>query len=224
MRSSRRKRPASSRDDSTDALLPAGEFGPSLNKLRVCSDVSAPPGQKWLKLTFPHDVMLRPLHSKIGCGIPPQLIDCDGDSIVPRRRSASLPASGGAGRNFELHVRCCNSSSVGQCGKQLWSASLLLAEYLWCIRHSLSASAVLELGAGLAVPSLCISAFSRQVFISDSNKVSRRFPRAALQPFCLIMRYRRRWKLPFRPTLAPAAAATAPSCCWTGGGRSLPLS
>jgi hypothetical protein len=30
---------------------------------------------------------------------------------------------------------------------------------------------------------------------------------------------RRRWTLPSQRALAPAAAATAPSCCWTGGSR-----
>lgn len=86
---------------------------------------------------------------------------------------------------MELQVQCIGSSSVGQCGKQVWGASLLLAEYLWCVRHSLAATTVLEMGAGLALPSICISAFSRQVFVTDCNKVGRlrHVARAAAEPF-----------------------------------------
>jgi hypothetical protein len=72
---------------------------------------------------------------------------------------------------LELLVRCSPSSSVGNCGQQIWGASLLLAEYLWSIRHYLSRMTILELGAGLAVPGVCVSSFCSEVLVSDCNRV-----------------------------------------------------
>ena len=172
-----RKRPATLRDalETTDTLAP---FGSCDNLRRVSSDVRARPGQKLLRLTFPCGLSLPPLHYDVGgCSLPRVRTDDDGDACVERRPSARR---GRDFADFELHVQCSRSSSVKNCGQQVWAASLLLAEYLWSVRHSLGSATVLELGAGLAIPSGCISGFCRQVLVSDCNKVSH------VHPFCTV--------------------------------------
>ncbi len=172
-----RKRPAPSEDAGSAAL------DPDHKTRRVSSDVRPQPGKKLLKLTFPHELKLFPVHSAALLRVP---TDDDGDAAVLRRPAASQRHADDAGVALELCVNCSRCSNVRNCGEQVWGASLLLAEYLWCIRHVLTGATVLELGAGLAVPSVCISAFCRRVLVSDCNKVRRLPPCPCFVPFLLI--------------------------------------
>jgi hypothetical protein len=173
MRPASRKRPASPRDALATSNPNAAECGSCDDMRRVSSDVRAPPGQKLLKLTFPRGICLLPLHNDASCGSSlPAPTDDDGDAEIARRPSSPHHAARAA-QDLQLHVQCSRSSSVKNCGQQVWGASLLLAEYLWSVRHSLSCATVLEMGAGLAVPGVCISGFCREVLISDCNKVRR---------------------------------------------------
>ena len=201
-----RKRPAPSEDAGSAAL------DPDHKTRRVSSDVRPQPGKKLLKLTFPHELKLFPVHSAL-LTVP---TDDDGDAAVVRRPAASQRDADDGGVALELCVDCSRCSNVRNCGEQVWGASLLLAEYLWCVRHVLTGATVLELGAGLAIPSVCISAFCRRVLVSDCNKVSA----STAPPFCYVpfLLTLSRWRCSARTACgrSPAAAATAPSCSWTG--------
>ena len=168
-----RKRPAPSEDAGSAAL------DPDHKTRRVSSDVRPQPGKKLLKLTFPHELKLFPVHSAL-LTVP---TDDDGDAAVLRRPAASQRDAGDGGVALELSVDCSRCSNVRNCGQQVWGASLLLAEYLWCVRHVLTGATVLELGAGLAIPSVCISAFCRRVLVSDCNKVHRLPPPSVMYHF-----------------------------------------
>jgi hypothetical protein len=167
------KRIARCGDASATSDSHAGQSSPCHAFRRVSSDVRAQRGRKLLRLTFPRELHLPILHNDVsGFASPSVPTDSDGDAVVARRPRACDIVDGSA-RDFELHVQSSRSSSVANCGEQVWGASLLLAEYLWSVRHSLGASTVLEMGAGLAVPSACISGFCTQVLVSDINKVRR---------------------------------------------------
>lgn len=209
MRGSSLKRPAASCEPSDSA-----------RKMRhVSSDVRPRPGKGALKLTFPHALRLPPIPGS--SAVPRIPTDDDGDAVVARRPLTSRCAADAAGVDLELHVHCSRSSSVRDCGVQVWGASLLLAEYLWSVRHCLAGCSVLELGAGLAIPSICISGFCREVLVSDCNKVRRMRPFAHARA-CIVRHTccRRHSSSPTPHGHAPAAAASAAqlarSCTSTG--------
>jgi len=163
------------------ARAPSSEPSDAACKMRrVSSDVRPRPGKNMLRLTFPHELRMLPIHSCSAVSHIPT--DDDGDAAVARKPPPPRCAAHAPGADFELLVQCSRSSSVGDCGVQVWGASLLLAEYLWAVRHSLSGCSVLELGAGLAIPSICVSGFCREVFVSDCNIVRRMCPFTPVHP------------------------------------------
>jgi hypothetical protein len=164
-----RKRPVSSPDAPASSISVLDPVISTRNAKRVSSDVRPPPGNNLLRLVFPRALRLLPVHS--GGALAPVPIDEDGDAAVARRPRLTDQVADEAGADLELFVHCGCRSSVEDCGQQVWGASLLLAEYLWSVRRCLSGASVLELGAGLAVPSVCISGFCRQVLVSDCDKV-----------------------------------------------------
>ena len=168
MRGSYRKRPVSlpvaAASSDSDSLL----FDPAQKSRRVSSDVRPQLGKNLLKLKFPHALNLLPIHN---VSLLSAATDDDGDAVVPRRPRTFPQDAHGTDLDLELCVQCSRSSNIQNCGEQVWGASLLLAEYLWSVRHFLSGVTVLELGAGLAIPSVCISGFCRQVLVSDCNNV-----------------------------------------------------
>jgi hypothetical protein len=164
-----RKRPVSSPDASAFLISDSVPIISTLHAKRVSSDVRPRPGKNLLRLLFPHESRLLPVHS-VGA-LSPVPIDDDGDAAVARRPRTSHQDGVETGTDLELFVRCGCRSNVENCGQQVWGASLLLAEYLWSVRRCLSGASVLELGAGLAIPSVCISRFCRQILVSDCNKV-----------------------------------------------------
>lgn len=168
-----RKRPVSTPDAAASSISVSDHVISTRNAKRISSDVRPPPGQNLLKLVFPHASRLLPIHSGGALALVP--IDEDGDAAVARRPRMTDQVVDEAGADLELFVHCGCRSSVQDCGQQVWGASLLLAEYLWSVRRCLSGASVLELGAGLAVPSVCISGFCRQVLVSDCDEV--RLPR-----------------------------------------------
>ena len=168
MRGSSRKRLASPPDALACSVSATAPLASADKLRRVHSDVRPQQGNKLLKLTFPHELKLVPIHSIARSRVP---TDHDGDAAVARRPITSRRVADGAAVDLELRVQCSRCSNVQDCGKQVWGASLLLAEYLWSVRDLLSGATVLELGAGLAIPSVCISGFCRQVLVSDCNNV-----------------------------------------------------
>jgi hypothetical protein len=215
MRGSSRKRLVSLPDAAASSVSGSLLFDSARKSRRVSSDVRPQLGKQLLKLKFPHAFNLLPIHSVSLSSAP---TDDDGDAVVPRRPRTFRQVAHGVGVDLELCVQCSRSSNIQNCGEQVWGASLLLSEYLWSVRHFLSGATVLELGAGLAIPSVCISGFCHRVLVSDCNNVRHLHSRNSAL-FCPLTFCRRLLSVPTPCGLSPAAAATAPSFTSTGGSR-----
>lgn len=95
----------------------------------------------------------------------PYTHDEDGDMIVPRRGDSAQAADEDVSQILLLHA---GETSMAQVGLQLWSGALVLTEYILAQPALFNSRVVLELGAGLALPSLCAAkAGARQVYATD---------------------------------------------------------
>lgn len=102
----------------------------------------------------------------------PYTHDEDGDLVVPRRGASP----GGALKDedpareseLEILIQHAGETLMADVGLQLWAGSLILAEYLFAHPEVVKSRVVLELGAGVALPSMFAArAGARKVFATD---------------------------------------------------------
>jgi hypothetical protein len=72
--------------------------------------------------------------------------DADGDLLPPRRRKRRRPHAVLQEDNFDIHLQVCGKSSGFLCGLQVWSASLLLTEFVVSRVDTFCGQVIVELG------------------------------------------------------------------------------
>lgn len=82
-------------------------------------------------------------------------IDDDGDLIVTRKTRAII------------EIEHSSSTVLQLVGLQVWRGALLLADYLFHIRHELQDKQILELGAGVGLTSIAAAIYAKKVICTD---------------------------------------------------------
>lgn len=99
----------------------------------------------------------------------PYALDDDGDLVLPRRGASPPPSQATpADPSDAIRILHACETSMEAVGLQLWAGALVLSEFVLANKHLFDGATVLELGAGLALPSLCAaSAGARRVYATD---------------------------------------------------------
>lgn len=84
-------------------------------------------------------------------------VDEDGDMCLPRRHRTCVV----------YHIRHAMATPLGEVGLQVWSAALLLADFIMSRGSELMGRTILELGAGVGLVSLVAASFAALVFCTD---------------------------------------------------------
>lgn len=102
--------------------------------------------------------------------------DDDGDLVLPRRgaplpptphHAPTAPAAASPDSDV-IRLIHAGETDMESVGLQLWAGALVLSEFIMANEQHFANSVVLELGAGLALPSLCAArAGARRVFATD---------------------------------------------------------
>lgn len=157
--------------------------------------------------------------------------DDDGDLVLPRRGASPPPtaphyaptAPAAASPDSDvIRLIHAGETDMESVGLQLWAGALVLSEFIMANEQHFANSAVLELGAGLALPSLCAArAGARRVFATDyadtvlanctdNLALNAAFLRGAAPPAVR----RLDWFQPAELLAPPAEAASGP-WCWS---------